>query len=100
MKQPESPRGFAIWACGDYSKLRGNVLKAEGGTLVGVPSLYFPEDIAILVDFSNRVSWPDSWHREVNDDARDMLRRLRREHPDVWLSNTSDHELTRPRTSP
>jgi hypothetical protein len=91
----DSPPSFAFWSCGSSPALRA--ITAARGDIVAVVSSDDgrSDEVLILVDFKSKRSWPDPWGRKVNDDARQMLELLRREHGELWLYQTENHELTR-----
>lgn len=82
-----------MWDCG--TRPPGKLVAAENGDLVAVFT-YWPDQLHILIDFKTGQSWPKDWKRVVDDDARNMLSRLRQEHGELWLSFTYDGELSKP----
>jgi len=95
MKDYDSPPSFTIWGCGYDPKIA--VIAAEQGNLVAIATADEPDEIHILIDFAAGTSWPRSWSGKVDALPRDMLARLRRERGELWLANTDNGELTKPR---
>lgn len=93
MHSPESPPTFSIWGCGECPQVV--LVAAEKGDLVAIARSTSSDEIFIMVDFQTGAYWPDSAEHKVNDLARNMLVRLRKERGKLWLKNTYDHELTK-----
>lgn len=92
----DKPPRFSVWSCGSSPQMI--VIHAAGGDVVGIADADHPDELAILVDFKSRVAWPPTWSGKVNPDARRMLNLLRDEHGELWLKDTEDGELTKPRS--
>lgn len=91
------PPSFVMCACSDRPKTV--VIYVEGGDLVGLARESSRDEIEIMIDFKTGQFWPESWHRKIDDNARAMLARLRRNKPQIWLRITYDGELEKPSVS-
>ena len=90
----EQPVDF-FFTIGDFhSPIR--LVSAEGGNLVGITDDEFGEELDIIIDFRTCAYWPKGSDRDVDDDARDMLARLRQSNSKLWLRHTYDGELAMP----
>ena len=91
--RPAAPRAFDMWKCGKRPAMR--LVTAEKGRLVGIASGESHDELHIMVDFKAGRGWPAHGGLIVDEHARDMLNRLRREQGDLWLFQSSDGELTK-----
>jgi hypothetical protein len=92
-----SAREFCFWGWEENG--RGlKVISAKSGRIIALVDR--KSNIYVMHDFQTKVSWPLTWVRHVNQDARELLSKLKNEHgDDLWLYRTYSGELERPRHS-